>query len=125
VRKKIKDWVIVVSLLVWQLGSVVSAAPLETAVSDSDAVPCHGMNMTVDVQVSHVAPHHGALGNEPPANLPPCCAQHSCQGDCMHSPALTLPVILIAQALRDHPRVPALCETFVDARVAELFRPPI
>jgi hypothetical protein len=113
VRNRAKNWIIVASLLCWQLGAPLWAAPKVTA-HDSAAVPCHGIDTVVAAAI-----------DSKPSSLPPCCVNHDCQGGCMHSPAVTIPVVLISHGVREHLRVPALREMFVETQVAEFFRPPI
>lgn len=124
-RKIARHWLIVASLIAWQVGTFASAAPMMPMVSDKEAVPCHGMDMPVDAHASHAAPHEPVATDVQGADLPPCCAAGTCQGDCMHSQALSIPVLLNLESSRVHARVVALRETVVVARVAEFFRPPI
>jgi hypothetical protein len=119
-RSNVKNWIVVASLLVWQLAP---AASLRTP-TQSEALPCHGMDMSAH-HASEVMSHHETVDSAPAARLPPCCVTHNCQGDCMHSPALAIPVVLIPSALRDRSCDPVLREACIEARVAEFFRPPI
>jgi hypothetical protein len=115
VQSRAKNWIIIVSLLFWQLGALASAAPFNAVTSSSAELPCHEMDMAATA----------AIDSKPTSKLPPCCVTHDCQGDCLHSPALTIPVVLIPQCVRNHSRVSALRETVVETQVAEFFRPPI
>jgi hypothetical protein len=120
VCRRVKFRLLVLVLLQWQAGlglmlpiSTLHASEAVEIAADAGPSPCHGEGVAAE--------HH----ESPPAEVPPCCQSHGCQGDCVVMPAMPTVIAAIGVAVHTEESNAVLRAGMVPPPMVEFFRPPI